>query len=198
MKLLMSPASPFVRKVRILAREAQVAIEEVAVTASPLGGEEALNIANPLGKIPALVRDSGPTLYDSRVITRYIDAQSNAQFYPEARIWETLTLEATGDGIADAAVGIIYEHRVKALEKVSHDWVEAQWQKVTRALEAIEVRWMSHLAGPMDMGHISVAAALGYLDLRHDARSWRDGRPQLAAWYAEFEARASMQETKPN
>jgi len=170
-------------------------LDEVEVKASPLGGDDTITSANPLAKIPALVRDAGPTLYDSRVITRYLDAQAEAGLYPEARLWETLTLEATGDGIMDVAVGIIYEQRIKSPEQVSEPWVEAQWGKVARALDALEARWMSHLHGPMDMGHISVACALGYLDLRHDARAWRSGRPSLAAWFETFSARPSMLET---
>ena len=43
---------------------------------------------------------------------------------------------------------------------------------------------MSHLAGPLDMSHIATGCVLGYLDLRHDARGWRKGRPALDAWYA--------------
>jgi hypothetical protein len=56
---------------------------------------------------------------------------------------------------------------------------------------------MSHLNGPLDMGQIAVACALGYVDLRHDARGWRSGNDTLAAWYAEFSKRPSMQHTVP-
>ena len=56
---------------------------------------------------------------------------------------------------------------------------------------------MSHLAGPLDAGQIAVGCALGYLDLRHDARSWRAGRPALAAWEARFAERPAMQATRP-
>ena len=71
MELLGSPASPFVRKVRVLIAEAGIPdLPLVQVATSPLGGEDRLNAANPLGKIPALTRPDAPTLYDSRVITR--------------------------------------------------------------------------------------------------------------------------------
>jgi glutathione S-transferase len=79
----------------------------------------------------------------------------------------------------------------------SADWVEAQWGKVTRALDAIEGRWISHLRGPLDMAQIAVGCALGYLDFRHDARNWRAGRPSLAAWYEGFSVRPSMEATIP-
>ena len=69
--------------------------------------------------------------------------------------------------------------------------------KVARALDAIEASWIAHLNGPLDMAQIAVGCALAYLDFRHAARHWREGRPQLAAWEATFARRPAMQATKP-
>ena len=200
MQLIMSPASPFVRKIRVLIREAKLldVIEEVNITTTPLASASEAVAANPLGRIPALVRDEGPALYDSRVISRYLDDYASANLYPTSRLWEILTLEATGDGIMDSTVSMSYEGRLRPEEKQSEDWIEAQWGKASRALDAISARWMSHLEGPLNMGQISVACALSYIDLRHDARNWRDGRKTLADWHAVFEDRQSMQDTKPS
>jgi glutathione S-transferase len=198
MELLGSPASPFVRKVCVMIAEAGIVdVPLVQVAASPLGGEDRLNAANPLGKIPALIRRDGPTLYDSRVITRYLDAQYSAGFYPEARLWDVLTIEATADGIMDAAVNLTYEKRFRAPEIQFAQWMDGQWTKIARALDALEGLWLSHLNGPLDMGQIAVGSALGYLDFRHDDRGWRNGRDGLAAWYAAFANRATMQATQP-
>lgn len=199
MKLMMAGPSPFVRKVRVLLREADMAdqVEEIAVVASPTGPSDDLIAANPLGKIPALVREFGPTLYDSRVICRFLDHRAGGGFYPEARLWEVLTLEATADGIMEAAVLMVYEARFRDEALRSQAWVDAQWAKVDRALDALETRWISHLAGPVDMGQIAIGCALAYLDFRHAVRAWREGRPQLAAWFEVFAARDSMQATQP-
>ena len=56
---------------------------------------------------------------------------------------------------------------------------------------------MSHLSGPLDMAQIAVATALTYLDFRHADRSWRDTRPDLAAWHLKFCERDSMVATAP-
>ncbi len=82
-------------------------------------------------------------------------------------------------------------------EQQSSEWYEALWLKVARGLDALESRWMAHLAGPLDAGQIAVACALGYLDLRYDERGWRGGHPALAAWYARFAERPSMLATQP-
>ncbi|MEJ6393456.1 glutathione S-transferase family protein [Gymnodinialimonas sp. 2305UL16-5] len=198
MELLGSPASPFVRKTRVLLMEAEITdIPFVEVTASPMGGEDKINAANPLGKIPALVRDSGPTIYDSNVVCRFLDDRAEANLYPHARLWETLTLEATGDGIMEAAVGMIYEKRFRPEEIQFQPWFDAQWVKINRSLDVLERQWMSHLYGPVDMGQISVACAMGYLDFRFPDVDWRSGREAAAAWYAKFAERPSMVETAP-
>jgi glutathione S-transferase len=196
MQLIMSPASPYVRKVRVLIREAgfEDRISEVPVTTTPFDSAETALAANPLGRIPALVRPDGPALYDSRVICRYLDSLSDMNFYPEARLWEVLTLEATAEGIIDSAVSMTYESRFRG-DAAWPDWLDAQWAKIDRALTALEDRWTSHLSGPVTMGQIATACALGYLDLRHAGRGWRAGRPTLAEWAKRFSARPSMQAT---
>ncbi len=197
MQLLMSPASPFVRKVRVLLREADLLeqVTEVDVQTTPYEPDQAVKAANPTGKIPVLIRDDGPALYDSRVITRFLDQIAGADLYPAAGLWEILTLEATADAMMDAAVLITYEGRYRPESQQSPDWMDAQWGKITRAVSTVETRWMSHLAGPLHMGQVGMGCALAYLDLRHDARGWRDGNPALAAWHKEFMSRPSMIQT---
>ena len=200
MKLYHAPASPFVRKVVVLLHELQktdaVALHAVATTA--LASDAELKVANPLAKLPALERPEGATLYDSRVITAYLDDLFGGGLYPaDPGRWDHLTLEATGDGIMDSAVAMIYEDRLRPAEQQSQAWIEAQWGKIGRALDALNTRWASHLSGPVTMGQISVGCALGYLDFRLDARNWRDGRAVLASWHAGFSQRSSMQATMP-
>lgn len=199
MKLVSASASPFVRKVHVILHETGQLddVEILPVKTTPVATAAEVAAANPLGKIPALIRNDGPAIYDSRVITRYLDARAKAGLYPESRLWETLTLEATADGIMDAAVLITYEKRVRPPEKVFEGWMDAQWSKVERGLAAINSRWMSHLNGPFDMAQIAVGCALGYLDFRHDARGWRKANGALDDWYATFSQRASMIATAP-
>ncbi len=199
MKLVSARPSPFARKVRVLILETgqQDAVEIGDLMTSPMDTPAEVAAANPLGKIPALIRDTGPTLYDSRVITRYLDDRVGAGLYPESRLWDTLTLEATAEGIMEAAVLMVYEHRVRPHEKVFEGWLEAQWDKIDRAVAAIDARWMSHLAGPLDMGQIAVGCALAYLDFRHGDRNWRKGRDALDDWFAVFAERDSMTATAP-
>jgi len=200
MRLFHSPTTPFGRKVMVALLETGL-IDRVAVIAAagtpvdpgtmPLG-------TNPLGKIPVLELDDGLALYDSRVICRYLDDCAAGGLYPSApRLWQTLTLEATADGMLDAAVLMVYEARVRPEDKRFDGWVEGQWAKIARALDALETRWRDHLAGPFDMGQVALACALAYLDFRHAHRIWRTNHAALAAWYEGFSQRPSMRATVP-
>lgn len=201
MKLLQAAASPFARKCRVTLLETGLGgVEVVDVATSPTATDAAVAAANPLGKIPVLLREDGPALYDSRVICRFLDARAQAErrgvrtLYPEARLWDVLTLEATADGIMEAAILLIYQSRFGG---EGSSWIDGQWSKVARALDALEARWTPNLAGPLHMGQIAVGCALGYLDFRHGARGWREGRPALAAWEARFAEREAMRATAP-
>ena len=199
MQLISSQASPFVRKVHVVLHETGQSqdIEVIEAGTTPINTPDHVRAANPTGKIPALIRPDGPALHDSRVITRFLDARAKSGLYPEARIWEVLTLESMADAIMDAAVLITYEGRVRPEEQQSDVWKEAQWGKIRAALDVINTRWMSHLAGPLDASHIAVGCALGYIDFRHDARGWRTGVDALAKWNEAFQERESMQATAP-
>lgn len=200
MKLYYAPTSPYVRKVMIVLEETgqRDAVEIVNVATTPVLADPTLLPMNPLAKVPALERPDGPTLYDSRVITAYLDDRAGGRLYPQgARRWDTLTLEATADGILDAALLMVYENRIRPEDKRMPEWVDGQWDKISRAIAALNTRWMSHLQGQLDMGQIAVACALAYVDFRHDDRDWRGANGALADWFASFESRDWMTSTRP-
>lgn len=200
MKLIMSPLSPYARKVRVLVREAGQldAVEEVAVSTNAFATDPQVKAAHPTGRIPVLLREGAAPLHDSRVITRYLDELWGAGLYPSARLWEVLTLEAAADGITDSALVMAYEMRLRPEDKQWPEWLDAQWAKIAGALDMLEGGAAAMAAQPIDMGQIALAAALGYLDLRHDARGWRAGHPQLDEWFKGFAGRGSMQATRPD
>lgn len=200
MKLYYNPASPYVRKVRALAIETGLMgeIELAEVTITPTGPDANLCADNPIGKIPTLVRDDGTTLYDSRVICEYLDSlHRGARMFPESgeARWTAVRRQALVDGILDSAVNTRYESFLRPEELRWADWVDNQMAKIRRALDALETEWMHD---GVDIGTISVACALGYLDFRYPDEGWRDSRPMLAVWFEKFAARASMRETRPD
>ncbi|WP_434573903.1 glutathione S-transferase [Pseudomonas sp. Z3-6] len=202
MTLFHNPASPFVRKVLVLLHETgqqdRVALQLSQLT--PVKPDRALIDDNPLSKIPALRLANGTVIHDSRVILDYLDHQHVGNpLIPRdgAARWRRLTLASLADGIMDAAVMIRYETALRPVEKHWDEWLDAQRDKIRRALGLLEAEAIAELASHFDVASISVACALGYLDLRHPDLEWRKANPQLAAWFAEVSLRSSMVETVP-
>ena len=184
-KVLVSSASPYSCKVLMAAAYADIPLQAVAVeTSNPT--EEFLK-ANPLGKIPVLIADDGETIFDSRAITQYLNRQSGNKLYPRnpAKRTDAERLEALADGIADCALAHVYERRSRPEEIVHQPWLDKQWGKVGRALDALDAE-PPRLGRKINGGHIALRAVLGYLDLRF-AGKWEKGRGKLKRWAARFD-----------
>ena len=78
----------------------------------------------------------------------------------------------------------------------SAEWDRRQKTKVNQALDALEREAPSY-GDRFDIGTLTVAIALGYLDFRFADEPWRDAHPALAQWHARVSARPSLQATLP-
>lgn len=188
MKLMSNGTTPFGRKVRMSALVKGVWPRiELVMTDPNVPVHPELSSVNPIGKVPALILTDGSAIYDSAVICEYIDSLA-----PSPRLipaeggerWKTLTLAALADGILEAAVAIVYENRLREEPMRSKLWVDRQQSKIERALAHLEAK-LAPWSGTPDYGTISVATALGYLDLRQGG-TWRQSHPGLVAWLDAF------------
>jgi glutathione S-transferase len=196
MILRSSPPSPFGRKVKIAAEIVGLTDRIEVVTADTTDAGDALRQQNPLGKIPVLVTDEGESYYDSRVIVDYLDHLSGGKLIPagEAR-FPVLRLQALADGLMDANILILYEGRWRDQSKHEQKWVDHQRGKVARALAYAESIADSFI-GKVDAGTISLACALGHLDLRFEG-AWRNDHPKLVTFLEKFaEAVPMFEKTK--
>lgn len=197
MKLLYQTHSPFARKALVFAHEAGLAdrIEVVHHETSPTLRNEAVFQQNPLGKVPVLLRDGRPPIFDSDIICACLDTlHAGPRLIPEAgeARWHALRVQAVAQGLCEAGIQVRWEtvRRPQALRYpplrdgyidklvASYDWLE-------RELDT---------GGPLHVGHVAVATALGWLEFR-ELPGFRDGRPRLAGWFDAFEARPSMRAT---
>ncbi|WP_119737600.1 glutathione S-transferase [Pseudomonas sp. Larv2_ips] len=202
MTLFHNPASPFVRKVRVLLIETgqQDRVTLQGCMPTPVNPDAQLVHENPVGKIPALRLADGSALHDSRVILDYLDHQHvGTPLIPRdgSARWRRLTLASMADGIMDAAVLVRYETAMRPAEKHWDQWLNEQRNKIRRTLAELEANAIAELASHFDIASISVACALGYLDFRHPDLQWRAANPQLADWYAKVSQRPSMLQTQP-
>ena len=200
MKLLSSPLSPYGRKVKmtLLIKRLEGKVEIVAADTNP-GDNVEINSTNPLGKIPALIVDGKTAIFDSNVICEYLDSLAPSPvLFPKSgpERWKTLVLGSLADGILDAALLLVYEKRFRPEDKWHAPWQQRQEAKIGRALDQLEKNPPAWGQSP-DYGHLTLAAALGYLDFRHEGK-WRAGHPKLVAWLDKFaKAVPAFEETLP-
>src|SRR6202043_3922482 len=184
MKLRHAAASPFVRKVMVVAHEHGLVgrIELVPTTVSPVQANESLAPENPLMKVPSLTTDDGQVLFDSPVICEYLDSLAGGRkLFPAAGAarWSALCQQALGDGILDALILCRYE-TTRPEDRRWEGWTDGQMKKAHQGLAAAE---REGLSGPRTIGHVAIGCTLGYLDFRFPNDGWRQRHPRLAAWY---------------
>jgi glutathione S-transferase len=99
------------------------------------------------------------------------------------------------DGILDAAILRRYEtQRPEALRSI--EWDRRQKTKVDQALAALE-KEAPGFGDRIDIGTLTVAIMLDYLDFRFAHEPWRDAHPNLAKWHQAVSSRPSLKSTIP-
>lgn len=186
-KILYSPASPYSAKVRMAATHLGLNFDSqiVDTAAEP----DVLIANNPLGKIPVLITDSGASVYDSRAIMQYLDRVSGRKLFPrnpEKRLGAEV-LEALSDGISDCLLAHVYERRSRPAELAHQPWLDKQWKKALRGLDALEANPPKTGKSPHG-GHLALRAMLGYASLRFGGL-WEKDHKKLVRWTKAFDAK---------
>lgn len=197
MKLIGSPTSPFVRKIRVLLIEKGHGDVEVEMV-NPWEDPAELTKLNPLSRVPALVLRNGVTFYDSKLIADYIETtMQGPRFVPEAGAarWFVLQAQAHADNLLDVGIRALLERRRPA-EKQMPEKIRRDELSVARGIMAAG-KIVKGLEPQVNLGHISIAVALGWVDFRLPHIKWRDKQPSLSAWYQDMRLRRSMQMTAP-
>jgi len=202
MKLIGSPTSPYVRKVRVVMAEKKLDFQ--LVFEDPWSTDAVLK-ANPLGKVPCLVMEGGEAVFDSRVIVEYLDTLSpvgklippSGRERVEVRTWEAL-----GDGLLDAAILARLEQTWpgRTAGERSQAWIDRQMSRVHASVKAMsqglgEKPWCNGNA--FTLADVAVGCALGYLDFRFPQIDWRGDYPNLERLHAKVAGRQSYIDSAP-
>ena len=201
MKLIYSPTSPYVRKVRIVFLEKKVDID--LESNSVWAADTNIGTYNPLGKVPCLVLDDGEAIQDSRVIAEYADALSPVSKLIPVDHRERATVktwEALADGLVDASILARLEKTWRPANEQSQAWVDRQIGKVHAALRQMseqlgENAWC--FGNQITLADIAVGCALGYLAFRFPEIQWQRQYPNLDRLYQKLLQRPSFKETEP-
>lgn len=199
MKLFHSPRSPYVRKVMIFAHELGVAdrIELLDCAAHSVQRDRSIVAHNPLGQVPTMLLADGTMLADSGVICDYLNASHQGALIPAAGAarWRVLTDQALADGMMEASLLARYERAVRPPERLWQDWLAGHLDKIDTCLQAFD-RAAPQFGERFDIGTISLACGLAYLDLRFPEIDWRGAYGNLRDWHAVIEERPALRATR--
>lgn len=192
MKLYLNPPSPYARKVVVVAHEVGIADRIEILKFDPWIDPQPLVDATPLCKVPALVTDEGELIVESGTIAEYLMNRAGKPLSGGAERFEILARAAVAHGMMDAAFISVIEKR-RPEPKQWQDWIDRQYRALTRTLPTIAVP----PAGRFDLGDMTLACTLAYLDFRVESLGWREMRADLADWLDVVSNRPSMVASKP-
>lgn len=192
MKLYCNRPSPYGRKVLVAAHESglidKIEIQDVDPWADSLD----FHAAAPIGKIPALITDAGTLLTENLLICDFLFAEGGKPpSLGDTRIDE-LSRSGLFQGLIDAAFISVIERR-RPKDRQWDGWIDRQHRAIRRTLAVTKTPPI----GRFDLGDISLACGLAYLDFRLPHLEWHSQYPGLAGWLGEVLERPSMMATKP-
>ncbi len=200
-KVIVSLTSPYARKVRITALEKKIDFEMIIDV--PWNEDTGVTKLNPLGKVPIWITDKNESIYDSRVITEFLETLSEPPLLPHSPIdrIKVKQIEALADGIMDASLCIFAERKKRPKELQYAWWTNRQFDKIHRGLKFLSdaIAEKKYFYGSqLSAADIAVACALGYIGLRFsDDFSWTEKYPLLSGFYSDMMKRPSFSETVP-
>ena len=184
MKLLGTPTSPYVRKVRLMLLEKNIP-HEYLIDPPREPGSLVVRV-NPLGRIPALILDDETCVFDSPVIAEYVDTlNDNPILIPRNDALARMRVkrwEALADGIMDSAIAVRNE-RIRSEDKQEPGNITLHNNAIDRALDFASINlgndtWTN--GETISLGDLALFSTLVYLDLRQPERDWRTPHPNLA------------------
>jgi glutathione S-transferase len=132
--------SPFTRRVAITLNIYGVPFEQHAI--SGFDNRAEVRASNPLGRIPALVLDSGETLIDSNAIIDHLDEVYGHDQPLTPRCGSdrraVLKVAAMMMGACEKCLHAAYECNRRPLEKLHQPWIDDCMAQVTNALVAVD------------------------------------------------------------
>jgi len=205
MRLYVTPASPWARRVRVAILELGIEdrFEFVQTKWPHSWGTQTVAVApdfaaaTPVMRIPALVADD-VTLTDSHAICDYLNAEFGGYRLLEregkAR-WRALAAMAIAGAIIEAQIARRAE-LLRADKERSTDFIAKMRDRQFRCYGALEKQHLPDFGTTFDLAQITTAIACGYDDWRYGA-DWRSAAPKLAAWYDTVAQRPSLKATQP-
>lgn len=195
MRLLTSGTSPFSLKVHVVAHELSLLedIETVDTHVRAYDRNRDILDLNPLAQVPTLILDDGTTIHDSRVICEYLNDLTHGDLIPKdgSARWRALTQQSIADGILTSALIARYERVARPQHLRWQLWLDGHIDKIMTGMAYIDANTLEPREAT-DIGEISMACAISYIEFRFPDIGLSEHYPTCAAWYRQYKARPSM------
>ena len=192
MQLLYTKRSPYARKARVVAMEKDIHLD--LIDEDLQNKSQRLLDANPLGKVPTLILDSGEAIYDSPVICQYLDELNDKIILipksGQAR-YQVLKWEAMADDLMTVAINA-YMEKIRHPIDFHAPLVATQEAAIQKAYQFTETR-LNELDS-FSLAPVAIACAIGYIHFRLPHLTVNG---KLAEWFNGFSKRPSMAQTIP-
>ena len=181
-KLTYSPASPYVRKVRLAGY-----LSDLNDQIELLNPDHAIHIKmksnNPLGKIPVLMTPNDQYIFDSRVIIELLNDVSGKLYPSDSNKKIILTNAALAEGLVDASLLYVYSMRYAGDQKPSEVWQKLQLTKIENTLDYLDKNVLNKFdPSILFISHIGLIVALDYLNFRK-IYDWKMKTKNLDVWH---------------
>ncbi len=195
MELYYSLTSPYARIVRIALLEKHLDDRVTHHVVDPWGDDPSLMQVNPATRVPTLITHDGTPITESLLMVHYLEA-----VWPQPGLIPTIDRERTlseaglAVGMIDAAVHTLLGRKIGGAQFDASPIGQRRTRAINAALDRLEAQSPA-ISG--QLGALTVAIALDYLDLRFPDMGWAVTRPQLARWHEAMEERESLSRTRP-
>ncbi len=196
--------SPFVRRVAATMKLYGIPYERQVLSTVTDGA--AIREVNPLGRVPALIFDSGETLIESAAILDYLDEYAGpgrALVPPKgAERREVLKWVAYAIGAAEKAVAFVYEHKRRPQHLICPEWADylrAQARAGLAELDKVlgaDKPWLA--LGRLTQADVSAVATWDFLGNMLPGTFAPDEFPRLAALAERANRMPAFAETHPS
>jgi glutathione S-transferase len=199
MKLYVTPGSPYARMARIVVLEKGLQDRVEVIVAKTRAANSPYYGINPSGRVPYLVREDGVGMEESALICAYLDhldGKPALDVFGNDRSYEARRLEALARSLLDG-LSVWGREILRPENERSPTVIEHEKARASRMTDAWEHECGHPLMrGPLNMVQLTLACALG-LEARNPGFRWREGHPELTAWFDPIAARPSFVATAP-
>ena len=197
MKLLLNATSPYARFARIVMLEKGLQSQVELVWVDPWNNDAMLLVANPVGRIPALIMDDNVAISESLLIAQTLNGLTGTGESLDLSVKTPAQLSRLGLGIGlmDMAFNSVINAKYYGDEIYNTYLGERRFVAIERTLQQLNTALADNQTTDLTLADIAVAVALDYIDFRLAQLDVNKHYGHIALWRQALAGRDSFATT---